>query len=152
MKNINIFLTLIFIFPTYILLAQNSILYMGATAHLGNGEKIQNSAISIKDGKFDIIGDIRTIKIDPSFFDTVYKVYDKHIYPSFIIPNTTIGITEIGAVRATHDYNEVGLYNPNVRSLTAYNSDSKISETIASNGMLIIQCTPRGGIISGNHQ
>ena len=149
MKNINIFLTLIFIFPTYILLGQNSILYMGATAHLGNGEKIQNSVISIKDGKFDIIGNISTIKIDPSFFDTVYKVYDKHIYPSFIIPNTTIGITEIGSVRATHDYKEVGLYNPNVRSLTAYNSDSKISETIASNGMLIIQCTPRGGIISG---
>ena len=68
---------------------------------------------------------------------------------SFIVPNTTLGITEIGAVRATHDYREVGGYNPNVRTLIAYNTDSKILNTVISNGVMIAQVTPKGNVISG---
>ena len=77
--------------------------------------------------KFDLVADASRIRIDPTAFDTIYKIYGKHIYPSFIIPNTTLGITEIGAIRATHDYRETGEINPNVRSLIAYNTDSKIA-------------------------
>ena len=128
---------------------QKPILFIGATAHLGNGEVIKNSAISIKNDKFDLVADASRIRIDPTAFDTIYKIYGKHIYPSFIIPNTTLGITEIGAVRATHDYRETGKINPNVRSLIAYNTDSKIPKTIRTNGILIAQVTPRGGLVSG---
>ena len=36
--------------------AQNSILYMGVfSTHLLNGEKIENSVIVVKNGKFDIV-------------------------------------------------------------------------------------------------
>jgi imidazolonepropionase-like amidohydrolase len=76
-------------------------------------------------------------------------VYGKHIYPGFIIPNTTLGITEIDQVRATHDYDEVGSINPNVHSQIAYNPNSKITETVITNGVLLAQVTPRGGLISG---
>ena len=89
------------------------------------------------------------IRIDPNAFDTIYKVYNKHIYPAFIAPNTTIGLTEIDAVRATHDYAETGNINPNIRSLIAYNTDSKIINTVRTNGILIAQVTPQGGLISG---
>ena len=65
---------------------------------------IENSAVSVKENKFDLVADLSVIRIDPNAFDTIYKVYGKHIYPSFILPNTTLGITEIDAVRATHDY------------------------------------------------
>ena len=58
-------------------------------------------------------------------------------------------MTEIDAVRATRDFDEVGMFNPNVRSLTAFNTDSKILKTVRTNGVLITQATPRGGIISG---
>ena len=129
--------------------SQKPILFIGGTAHLGNGKVIKNSAISINNGEFDIVADASLIRIDPSAFDTILRIYDKHIYPAFIIPNTTLGITEIGAVRATNDYNETGNINPNVRSQIAYNTDSKISKTIRSNGVLIAQVTPRGGRISG---
>ena len=30
-------------------------LFMGGIAHLGNGEKIENSVISVKDGKIDLV-------------------------------------------------------------------------------------------------
>ena len=129
--------------------AQKPTLFMGATAHLGNGTKIENSAISILNGKIEMVADATIIRIDPSAFDTIYRVYNKHLYPGFIVPNTTLGITEIDAVRASNDYRETGTINPNVRSLIAYNADSKIAKTVRSNGVLIAQVTPRGGIISG---
>ena len=129
--------------------AQKTTLIMGGIAHLGTGEKIENSLIVIRDGKFDLVADASVIRIDPSAFDTVIRAYGKHIYPAFIAPNTTLGITEIDAVRASKDYNEVGSYNPNVRSQIAYNTDSKIIKTVRTNGVLITQSTPRGGVISG---
>ena len=98
-------------------------LFIGATAHIGDGEVIENSAISISNGKFDLVGDATKIRIDPNAFDTIYKLYGKHIYPSFILPNTTLGITEIDAVRASRDFRETGEINPNIRSLIAYNTD-----------------------------
>ena len=124
-------------------------LFIGATTHIGNGEVIENSAISISNGKFDLVGDATKIRIDPNAFDTIYKLYGKHIYPSFILPNTTLGITEIDAVRASRDFRETGKLNPNVRSLIAYNTDSKITKTVRTNGVLIAQVTPRGGLVSG---
>ena len=129
--------------------AQKPTLYIGATAHLGNGEKIDNAAISTLNGKFEMIADASLIRIDPSAFDTIYRVHNKQIYPGFIVPNTTLGITEIDAVRASNDFNETGAINPNIRTLIAYNSDSKIAKTVRSNGVLIAQVTPRGGSISG---
>jgi imidazolonepropionase-like amidohydrolase len=142
-------LTLIVILITINTMAQKPILFIGGIAHIGNGEVIENSAISIKEGSFDIVADANLIRIDPTAFDTIIKLYGKHIYPSFIVPNTTLGITEIDAVRASRDFNEIGGVNPNIRSLIAYNSDSKITKTIRTNGVLIAQVTPRGGLVSG---
>jgi len=142
-------LTIIVILITLNTMAQKPILFIGGIAHIGNGEVIENSAISIKEGSFDIVADANLIRIDPTAFDTIIKIYGKHIYPSFIVPNTTLGITEIDAVRASRDFNEIGGINPNIRSLIAYNSDSKITKTIRTNGVLIAQVTPRGGLVSG---
>ena len=129
--------------------SEKPILFVGATTHVGNGNVIANSIVSIHNGKFEIIGNASSVRIDPSAFDTIFKVYDKHIYPSFILPNTTLGLTEVSAVRATRDYKEVGKFNPHVRTLIAYNTDSKIPKTILNNGIMIAQVTPRGGTISG---
>ena len=149
MKNKKIILFLLTVLMCINIHAQKPIVFIGATAHLGNGKVIENSIISISGEKFELIGNASTVRIDPTAFDTIYKIYGKHIYPAFIIPNITLGITEIGAVRATRDYREVGKFNPNVRSLIAYNTDSKIPKTVLSNGIMIAQVTPRGGVISG---
>ena len=146
MKNRILFLLLII---PLLASSKKPILYIGGTAHLGNGKTIETSAISILNGKFELVADLSNIRIDPNAFDTIIRVYGKHIYPGFILPNTTLGITEIGAVRATHDFKEVGKNNPNIGSLTAYNTDSKIIPTIRTNGILLAQATPRGNIFSG---
>ena len=147
--NKKIFLLILNLFLLGNISAQKTTLIMGGIAHLGTGEKIENSLIVVRDGKFDLVADASVVRIDPSAFDTIIRAYGKHIYPAFIAPNTTLGITEIDAVRASKDYNEVGSYNPNVRSQIAYNTDSKIIKTVRTNGVLITQSTPRGGVISG---
>ena len=96
-----------------------------------------------------MVADARVIRIDPSLYDTIIHVYDQHVYPGFIATNTTLGITEISAVRATNDYREVGTFKPHIRSLIAYNAESKIIPTIRSNGVLMAQIAPKGGRITG---
>ena len=141
----------LFVLLSTLLTAQNKkhILLKNAIAHIGNGEVIENSLISIKDGKIDLVADARLIKIDVTKFDTTIDLYGKHIYPGLIAPNCILGLQEAEAVRQTSDYAEVGEYNPHIRSLIAYNAESKILETVKTNGVLYTQSTPRYGIISG---
>lgn len=118
----------------------------GATAHLGNGKVIDNALIMFNDGKLTFVGSALT-KIARQ--GTIINAKGKHIYPGFIAPNSTLGLVEIDAVRATEDENEVGTMNPHIRSLIAYNTESKVVESMRINGVLMGQITPRGGRISG---
>ncbi|MEP6805582.1 MAG: amidohydrolase, partial [Flavobacterium sp.] len=126
-----------------------SVLILNATAHLGNGTVIQNSAIGFKDGKITLVADASTIRLAAGAFDTTIDATGKHVYPGFIVPNATLGLVEIDAVKSSDDQEEIGSFNPNVRSIIAYNSESKVVETVRPNGVLIAQITPRGGTISG---
>jgi len=128
---------------------KGTILLMNATAHLGTGKVIDQSAIAFKDGKLTMVADAKTIKLDKRAFDTIIDISGKHVYPGFIAPNSTLGLIEIGAVRATRDMKEVGSLNPHARAIIAYSTDSKITPTARSNGILMAQITPRGSIISG---
>ncbi|NNK73095.1 MAG: amidohydrolase family protein [Flavobacteriaceae bacterium] len=124
-----------------------TITIIGATAHIGNGQVIENSVIQIIDGKITTCADALTTKI--AMQGQIIQAQGKHVYPGFIAPNTTLGLQEIGAVRATNDTREIGEFNPNIRAIIAYNAESKIVESMRPNGVLIGQVTPRGGTISG---
>ena len=126
-----------------------SILILNATAHLGNGKVIENSAIGFKDGKITLVADARLIKLANGAYDTTIQAAGKHIYPGFIMPNSSLGLVEIDAVKASDDLSEIGEMNPNVRSLIAYDANSKVVEAVRPNGILMAQITPRGGTISG---
>lgn len=126
--------------------AQNeAITITGATAHIGNGEVIENSIVIFEKGKITAIG----VNGSATAKGKIINASEKHIYPGFIAPNSTLGLVEIGAVRATDDDSEIGNYNPHIRSIIAYNAESKIVESMRPNGVLIAQVTPRGGRISG---
>lgn len=129
---------------------EKSILLVNGYAHLGTGKYYQKSLIGIKDGKLAEVFNANVVQAENLKYDTVIDISGKHVYPGFIAPNSTLGITEIGAVRASHDFRETGLMNPNIRSIIAYNTDSRITPTVRSNGVLLAQVTPRGGYISGS--
>lgn len=122
---------------------------VGATAHIGNGDVIENSLIVFKDGVLTTVADANSANVDTSGMEVI-NAKGKHVYPGFIVPNSTLGLVEIDAVRATEDEREIGTWNPNIRSLIAYNAESKVVETMRPNGVLLGQITPRGGVISGS--
>ncbi|MBN4070635.1 amidohydrolase family protein [Olleya sp. AH-315-F22] len=120
---------------------------VGATAHIGDGTVIEQSVIIVENGKITACVNQLTSKLE--YKGTIIDAKGKHVYPGFIAPNTTLGLQEIGAVRATNDTREVGSMNPHIRSIIAYNAESKVIESMRPNGVLIGQITPRGGTISG---
>ena len=155
MKNL-LFLVLICIgftlvaqVPAPIVQNYNRVLLLNAKAHIGTGKVIDKSAIGIEKGKIKIVTNALTYKLSKSEWDTIIDIEGQQVYPGFIAANSTIGLTEIDAVRATRDFREVGYINPHVRSIIAFNLDSKIIYTIRTNGILVCQATPRGGLISG---
>jgi imidazolonepropionase-like amidohydrolase len=120
------------------------IVISGGTLHIGNGQVIENGTLSIEKGK---------IKIETSAVTGDVERIDatgKHVYPGIIAPNTNMGLVEVSSTKATADFDELGDMNPSVRSIVAYNTDSKVINTVRSNGVLLAQIVPQGGLISGS--
>ncbi len=147
MKNIRILLIII----TWIPLANaQRILVINGTAHIGNGEVVETAAIGIADGKILFVKNSLTNTIQRKEWDTIIDAENQHVYPGFVAANSTLGLTEIDAVRATRDFNDVGELNPHVRAQVAFNVESRVIETVRTNGVMLTQSTPRGGTISGS--
>ncbi|GGD57492.1 amidohydrolase family protein [Muriicola marianensis] len=115
----------------------------GATAHIGDGTVIENCTLVFENGKISALG----AGVSPQ--GRVINATGKHVYPGFIAPGKSLGLIEINAVRASDDQDEIGSLIPHVRSLIAYNAESKVVESMRPNGVLIGQITPQGGRISG---
>ncbi|GAB1309124.1 amidohydrolase [Urechidicola sp. KH5] len=154
MKTLNYVMSFVLLFVGSTILAQqtpgakqeSSILIQGVVAHLGNGQVIENAAIGFENGILNFVGKNGR---QTGSYDQVLTYEGYHVYPGFIAANTTNGLAEIDAVRATNDTDEVGSYLPHIRSLIAYNAESKVTESLRPNGVLMGQITPRGGVISG---
>lgn len=127
---------------------QGKIYLTHATLHMGNGTVLRDATIGFENGKIFFLEESPSFKTD----ETMGKVIDctgKQIYPGIIAPDTKIGLSEIEAVRATNDYAETGSYNPDSKAIIAYNTDSRVTPTIRSNGVLYAQTVPQGGGITG---
>lgn len=127
---------------------QKPTVFINGTAHLGNGKVIEKAAVTIQNGIIISVEEAKSATIDPTRADVI-DINNRHLYPGMIAPNTKLGLEELEAVRATLDYQEVGSMNPNVRSVIAYNAESKIIPTVRSNGVLLAQITPQGDIMPG---
>ncbi|NHF61168.1 amidohydrolase family protein [Flavobacteriaceae bacterium TP-CH-4] len=115
----------------------------GVTAHIGDGTVVENATLVFEDGRITALGAEADVK------GTVIDASGKHVYPGFIAPCKSLGLIEVNAVRASNDQDELGEIIPHVRSLIAYNAESKVVESMRPNGVLLGQVTPQGGRISG---
>jgi imidazolonepropionase-like amidohydrolase len=122
-----------------------SILIKNINIHNGKGNEVFISNVIIKNGKIEKIQN-NTISEKT---DTIIDGTNLHLYPAIISCNNILGLQEAEAVRPTSDYADIGEFNPHLRTLTSYNTDSKILPTVFANVVLYTQCTPRGGYISG---
>lgn len=118
------------------------------TVHTGNGQVLANTTIQVNNGKIEKIGTDLPIPVDD------VKVFDatgKHVYPGLIMSNTNTGLREIASyVRGSNDYRELGEMNPNVKAIVAYNTDSRIINTLRSNGILLANVSPEGQLLAGS--
>ncbi len=126
--------------------AQKGTFYItNATIHVGNGQVVSNGTIKITDGKIAQVGS----NISTSGGE-VLDVKGKQVYPGLILSETDLGLKEIAnAVRGSNDYQEIGEWNPNVQSAVAYNTDSKIINTLKANGILLANVAPTGSLVAG---
>ncbi len=124
------------------------IIIQNATVHTGNGQVLANTSIQINNGKIEKIGTNLAV---PAGDVKLVDANGKHVYPGLILSNTNIGLKEIGSqVKGSNDFNEIGELNPNIQSIVAYNTDSKIINTLRSNGILMANVIPSGQLLAGS--
>lgn len=137
-------------YPTPKKVSNKSVLIRYATAHIGNGEKIENAYLSFQGDEITMLANGNNVRINILDYDSIIDAEGKHVYPGFIIMDSRLGLNEIGAVTATHDFDETGEYTPSVRTLPAFNTESKVIATVRTNGVLMAQIAPVGGKLSGS--
>ena len=120
----------------------------GAVIHIGNGMIVNDGIITFDRGLITAVGvaggGINLVN------HALIDVEGRHVYPGFVLPNSTLGLIEVNSVRATSDVLEEGDINASVRSAIAYNTDSEIIPANRFNGILTAQVAPQGGLISGS--
>jgi imidazolonepropionase-like amidohydrolase len=127
-----------------------ALLITGATLHPVASAAIPNGRMLIDKGRIIAIGDAASVPDRAGV--TVVDLNGKHVYPGFIAANTSLGLVEVQAVRATVDTSETGALNPNSRALVAVNADSELLPVTRANGVLTALSVPQpsvSGLIAG---
>jgi imidazolonepropionase-like amidohydrolase len=119
-------------------------LLKGATVHTVSGATISAGEVLLRDGKIAAVGQA----LDAGGAKVV-DLAGQHLYPGLIALDTTLGLREIGAVRATVDEAEVGEFTPDVQSWIAVNPDSELLAVARANGVAHFEPVPQGGVVAG---
>lgn len=124
---------------------------VGGEVHTVSGEVIPDGVVAFNDGIITIVGRRADVmpRIKLSADARVVDITGHRVYPGLIASNTRLGLTEIGAVRATHDYDETGQLTPEVTAAVAVNPDSTLIPVARSNGVLTFASAPSGGRVPG---
>jgi imidazolonepropionase-like amidohydrolase len=129
---------------TSALLPGQEILLRNATIHPVSGPEITGSLL-IKGG---VIADSAP-KINPAKGARVLDLKGLHVYPGMIDSATTLGLNEIDSIRETQDSQELGDFNPQLRSIIAVNASSELIPVARANGITSAVTLPGGGVIAG---
>ncbi|MFQ5642055.1 MAG: amidohydrolase family protein [bacterium] len=118
---------------------------VGGVIHPITGDNIENGTILFVGGKITAVGTNIELPDGTEQID----VSGKHVYPGLVSANTSLGLVEINAVRATRDFAEVGEINPNVRAEVSFNPDSELLPVTRANGITVALSVPLSGVIAG---
>jgi imidazolonepropionase-like amidohydrolase len=145
MKPLHFLLIAIFAAPAMVpLAAAQTLLFRAATLHTITHGEILGGEVLVKDGKIARVG-----KGLPSAGAKFIDLTGQHLYPGLIAPNSSLGLVEIGAVRATQDTTEVGPFTPDVQAWIAVNPDSELIPVARANGITHALVVPAGGSVPG---
>ena len=122
-----------------------TIVLTGATIHPVTGPVIENGTVVMRDGKIAAVG----ARVETPAGATVVDCKGRHVYPGIISPYSTLGLTEVGSVLGTNDWQETGRINPNVRAEVQINPESDLIPVTRVNGITSALIVPRGGALAG---
>ncbi|WP_394388223.1 amidohydrolase family protein [Shewanella woodyi] len=122
----------------------SSIIFKNATVHTVIDGVKHNTNLLIQDGVIKAIG--------PEISAPEAQTFDasnKHIYPGLIALDTSMGLVEVEMMRPSNDSYDIGLSNPQLEAITAFNPDSEIIPTVRVNGITHAQVVPQGERLAG---
>lgn len=99
----------------------------------------------VKDGKIAEIGNGISVDNQTETIDCT----DKFVYPGFIDGGCNLGLSEVGSVSLTQDYNELGDFTPHMQALTAVNPNGVAIPVTRVNGITSVFTKPSGGKFPG---
>jgi imidazolonepropionase-like amidohydrolase len=111
------------------------------TVHPIVGEPIAQGRVRFVDGRIEAVGGSEVSLEGAESIDGE----GLQLYPGFISANTTLGLVEVGAVRATVDLAETGAINPNIRAEVGINPDSELIPVARAGGVLSALVVPQAG-------
>lgn len=124
--------------------AAETILFTAFAVHTVSGETYSPGQMLVKDGKIVEVG--TNLKAGGA---RKMDLKNLHLFPGLIAATSSLGLTEISAVRATQDTTEVGAYTPDVKSWLAVNPDSELLPVARANGLTHFLAVPMGGLVTG---
>lgn len=125
--------------------AAQSLLIRGAAVHVGDGATVlEDTDVLVEGGRIAELG--RDL---PAGGLPVVEARGSHLTPGLTAAQSSLGLVEIGAVRATRDQREVGDLNPHVNAWIAFNPDSEHVGVARANGVLHALVAPQGGKVPG---
>lgn len=124
---------------------QQPIVLQGGTLHTVTQGTLTDTDLVFADGKITAIGMDLAVPEGAKVID----ISGQHVYPGVIAMDTTLGLNEIEAVRATRDAREVGEVTPEVAGHIAFNADSEVIPTVRYHGITHAQVVPQGSLVTG---
>ena len=122
-----------------------TVLYKAAAIHTADKGTIQNGQMLVVDGIIRTIGQ----NLKATRQTKTVDLGKLQLYPGLIAATTSLGLTEINAVRATQDTTEVGEFTPDVEAWVSVNPDSELIPVARANGFTHVLVAPMGGTVTG---
>ncbi|HEY3246136.1 MAG TPA: amidohydrolase family protein, partial [Phycisphaerae bacterium] len=118
---------------------------VGATVHPVSGPAIERGTVVIMNGRIDAVG----AGLAPPPKAGVIDGRGLHVYPGLIDGGGTLGLFEIGSLRATQDSSDIARFEPDLRAYSAYNPHSVHVPIARAAGFTMALVRPVGGTICG---
>jgi len=119
---------------------KDSFFMKGVTVHPVSSAKVENTTLTVVDGKIAEIG----AKSGPKGV-RVIDAKGLQIYPGIINSATNIGLSEISSIRESVDTGELGDFNPQLRAIVAINPETEHIPVVRANGITTVLTLPGGG-------
>jgi imidazolonepropionase-like amidohydrolase len=132
--------------------AAQTTLFTDATVHTVSNGTITNGVVLVESNKIAGVFSVTNgepLRLKLPGDATFVSLHGQHLYPGLIAVDSALGLTEIDAVRATQDTDEVGDFVPDVMSWVAVNPDSELLPVARANGIAYFEPVPQGKIVSG---